>query len=502
MALAVLFGIIGLIVAGAGSWIPSLWGDEAATIMSAERPWPSLFRMLGHIDAVHGTYYALMHVWIDVFGASTFSVRLPSALATGLAAAGIALLASRLGGRHVAVVSAAVYLVIPRVTYMGGESREYALSAACAVWLTVVLVHLVSSRDTRWSAWLGYAVLLAFSTYVFLYVALMVVVHAVILLSVTHDRRMLRRWLGGTALGIALAGPIIVFAIAERGQIAFLAHRTTVDFISFFVGQWFFSGYFAVAAWICIVCALVAFGVRWWRHRSSPAPRAVAHETPAAPVAPSFAVVVVAWAAIPTGLLLTANIVHALYQARYVSFVVPAIAMLIGSGICLLARRWRSVVAVAVLAAIAAPTYLHQRGPYGMPGGSDWSEVSATIAQNAHAGDAIVFTRGGSPSQNPRSAKYLYPKAYRGLDDVTLVTPHSRSTGIWDVTMPVSGAAARLAAGDGRVWLVLHRGPGTPAHPAQLTGLEALGYTVARTIPENHDVVYLMTLTTGSQASG
>jgi mannosyltransferase len=225
--------------------------------------------MLGHIDAVHGTYYGLMHLWIDVFGASAFSVRLPSAIATGLAAAGIVVLASRLGGRRIAVVSAAVYLVIPRVTYMGGESREYALSAACAIWLTIVLVLLISSRTKKWFAWLGYSVLLAASVYVFLYVSLMVVVHAVILLSVTRERRILRRWLASTALGIALAGPVIVFAIAQGGQLAFLANRTTVDFTSFFVDQWFFTLGFATAAWICILCALAAFGIQWRQHRDS-----------------------------------------------------------------------------------------------------------------------------------------------------------------------------------------------------------------------------------------
>ena len=71
----------------AGSWVPSLWGDETVSIMSAERSLPSLFSALGHIDAVHGGYYLFLHGWIGLFGASELSVRLPSAIAVGFAAA-------------------------------------------------------------------------------------------------------------------------------------------------------------------------------------------------------------------------------------------------------------------------------------------------------------------------------------------------------------------------------------------------------------------------------
>jgi mannosyltransferase len=86
-------GAVALIAAAAalvsltGSWIPSLWGDEAASIMSATRSLPSLFRMVGTVDAVHGAYYLGLHFWVNLFGASPFSVRLPSALAVGAARA-------------------------------------------------------------------------------------------------------------------------------------------------------------------------------------------------------------------------------------------------------------------------------------------------------------------------------------------------------------------------------------------------------------------------------
>ena len=77
-------------ISGAGAGRPSLWFDEGATISaSASRTLPELWQLLGHIDAVHGFYYLLMHGWFTVFPPTEFWSRVPSCLAIGAAAAGI-----------------------------------------------------------------------------------------------------------------------------------------------------------------------------------------------------------------------------------------------------------------------------------------------------------------------------------------------------------------------------------------------------------------------------
>ena len=45
-------GILATLISVMGSWIPSYWSDEAASVMSAQRTWPQLFNMLGNIDIV------------------------------------------------------------------------------------------------------------------------------------------------------------------------------------------------------------------------------------------------------------------------------------------------------------------------------------------------------------------------------------------------------------------------------------------------------------------
>ena len=78
---------------------PSLWFDEGATISaSANRTLPELWKLLGHIDAVHGLYYLLMHGWFAIFPPTEFWSRFPSCLAIGGAAAGVVVFTRQFAG--------------------------------------------------------------------------------------------------------------------------------------------------------------------------------------------------------------------------------------------------------------------------------------------------------------------------------------------------------------------------------------------------------------------
>src|SRR6185312_16967500 len=346
--LATGIGMLAAVISFAGSWIPSFWGDEAASIMSAERPVSTLFPMLGHVDAVHGLYYLFLHGWINIFGASELSVRLPSAIGVGLAAAGTVVLATLVLDRKIAVIAGLVFAVLPRVTYMGAEARSYALGTAIAVWLTVLLVILLRRGTSRVLPWVLYALGFALAIYCFLYMVLLVFVHAIMLLSTTRSREVLRRWVGFAGLGVALALPVIVYALGEHGQISFLGRRPRFSPHTVFISQWFSSPWLAAACWLLIVTAVVAAARSWWRS----SPRTL----------PVGTVLVLSWLVLPTLLLELGNaFVAPMYTTRYLSFCTPAVAIAIAMGIMVLARNWMRVAAVALLFGLAAPVYLAQR---------------------------------------------------------------------------------------------------------------------------------------------
>jgi mannosyltransferase len=441
---ALILGLLGTAISAAGSWIPSLWGDEAASVMSAQRPLPSLFVMLTHVDAVHGTYYLFLHFWIAAFGASPFSVRLPPAIAVGFAVAGVVYLVARLGTIRLAILAGIICCILPRVTYMGEETRTYAFSAAYAAWATWVLVSLVRDRrrhrSRKW--WIAYAVLMTLGTYTFLYFGVFFIVHALTLLSSRSSRPLIKRWLVTSAGAVIATLPLVVLGYLQRDQVAYLADQTTITFSSMSVGLWFWTPEFAAFAWALIIIGLVAAILRRRRH------------APSAEL--SLVVVATLWMVVPGLVLVLTSILKNDFTSRYLSYSAPAAAILIAVGIAALARGGprRMIALTALTTVLVAPIYLAQRTPYAK-NGSDWAEISSTVGAHARAGDAIVFDDGAKPSRRPRLALHTYPAGFVGLQDVTLKTPYQRSTTWYDGTYSVA-TAARLGrfAGVTRIWLV------------------------------------------------
>jgi mannosyltransferase len=473
--LAALFGLVGFTVSVAGSWIPSFWGDEAASVMSAERTLPSLFSLLQQVDAVHGAYYLFLHFWIEFFGASEFSVRLPSSLAVGAVVAGTVVIADVLSARPVAIYAGVICTVLPRIGYSGAEARSYALDTAVAVWLTVLLALLVKGRIRGRLPWIGYAALLTAGVYLFLYLALLAIAHGLFLLASPKDSRMRRNWLFAVSTALVLAVPIIVLGILERQQIAFLGHRDTLNPQTVLVGQWFGNPYLASALWLLIAAAAWA-AYRSWRRTG----RGVA-----------FTVLGLAWLLVPCILLALASVtLMPTYTDRYLSFSVPAAALLAAAALNgLLARRWMAAASLAVIVAFAAPTLVGQRLPYAKDSGSDWRAASEFIGSHARPGDAIIFDDTIRPSRKPRLAMYLYPSDYAGLDDVLLNRRFDESNWLWDEVEPLATAGNRLAASS-QVWVIDNYKSYDYSHATTMSELERLGFRASDPVRINRSVIY------------
>lgn len=470
-------GIFGFIAAFAGSWIPSFWGDEAASVMSAERTLPSLFGMLKNVDAVHGIYYLFLHFWIQAFGASELSVRLPSGIAVGVFVAGTFVLGRMLVNRNMAIVAAIISAVLPRSSYLGADARSYAFSTAIAVWITilflVLLRHQFTSDRFRRLAWVGYAAGLAIGIYLFLYLGLLLLVHGAFLYTSRTFRRQRKLWLVAASIAVTLTLPIIVVGYTQRGQIAFLAHRGYATAKSILVTQWFVNPLLASAAWLMIVAAVIGVILTWRRspERSSPL------------------LLPLLWVILPTLSLLCLNAVTPAYNLRYVSFCIPGVSLAMAAGIWTFRHPAVRVALLSLLLVLAIPTDVVQRGPYAKDGGSDLAEVAATLGAEAQAGDAIIFDETTAHRQRPRLAMYLYPNDFQGLRDVTLKTPYLARSELWDTTYPLAEVAEELEPAR-RVWLLEIKGSPDNIHETDVHTLEADGYALLSTQIVHRTIIY------------
>ena len=103
---------------------------------------------LEHKDAAQA-YYSVMKLWVGAFDESEWATRSLSALAVGTATAGLAILGSTLTNLRVAALAGVIFAVLPRTTCMGIEACSFALSAAFAVWVTVIRPGIVRSKPRR-----------------------------------------------------------------------------------------------------------------------------------------------------------------------------------------------------------------------------------------------------------------------------------------------------------------------------------------------------------------
>lgn len=495
---ALVFGVLAFALSVAGSWIPSFWGDEAASVMSAGRPLPSLFAMLGNVDAVHGSYYLMMHFWVQTFGASPLSMRLPSAMAIGLAAAGTVVLANRLAGYRAAVFTAVVLLLLPRLTYVGAEARSYAFTAAFAVWLTVLLVVLLERgawgganqqrAGRQWVGWITYALLAAASAYLFLFSLLIVVAHGVIVLTSRPHRRLLRPWLIASGAALLLATPVIAWGFIERHQISYLSNRDAAGFAVWTVDQWFGNTVYAALAWGVLLTSAVVGVIGWRSRRRKDGVEPSGLLARLTPTTPPTALVAGSVAFVPMVILLTVNIVYPVYTNRYLAMNAPAVALLIGWSLSLLPMRRLGVLMLVLVTLAAIPTYVSQRTPFAK-NESDWVQIADTVQDHATVGDAVVFDEAVQPSRRPRLAMHTYPEAFEGLRDLTLKVPFTSNTWWWDRAYKVGTVAGRFTSVH-RVWVIEYHLPGRAPDAYGMASLRSLGFRVQESWPGHRSVVY------------
>lgn len=428
--------IAALAVGISSAWAcrPSLWFDEGATISAAaNRTISELWKLLGHIDAVHGLYYLLMHGWFAVFPPTEFWSRAPSCLAIGIAAAGVVVFTKQLSdppsARTTALCAGVMFAILPRVTWAGIEARSSALSAAIAVWFTILFIEAV--RHNRPRLWLLYGLMVMLSILVNVNLALLVLVHAAMLPLLAAKKPATLWWAASSMIGLAASTPFLLFAHHQIGQVGWISGLNRSLVLDVVHRQYFdHSVPFALLAGAVLITGMTArlAGTKVSAHRR-------------------LFVASVAWVVIPTAVVLGYSaVVQPIYYPRYLILTAPAAAVVLAVCIVTIARTpWLSIGIVVLFALAAFPNYLFtQRGAYAKEGW-DYSQVADLISAHAAAGDCLLLDNTVPWKPGPiRALLAARPAAFRHLIDVERGSYGPEAGTLWDGHVAVWLTTAKI----------------------------------------------------------
>lgn len=387
---------------------------------ASRRSLPALLRMLGHIDAVHGVYYILIHFVILAFGASETAVRFPSVSATALAAAVLAVLTARLAGRRAGIAAGLLFAASPTVTSMAQLARPYALATALAVICCYCFLRYVESGDRRYAV--GYAAALVVAGWVNVLVLLVVPANGVALLCTPRWRPWWRGFMLAALAALILVSPLMAVDLSQVGQVGWETPPPV----------WQVVVLLALAA-----AAVIAFIVlKPGRHISARA---------------SAVSLAVPWLLVPPIALMLANLVTPMWEIRYVWFCYPAAVLLITVAVSALTVRLAAVsIGVLLALVLAGQSVLRTAGS-----SDDLRAVSQLLARQARPGDVVLFQKVGR-----RLIKDAYPAGFIHLRDISLNTSDSDS--LYGLTVSEKVLSQRLA-GVQRIWMIRYSTP----HPAR-----------------------------------
>ncbi|SPL90347.1 unnamed protein product [[Actinomadura] parvosata subsp. kistnae] len=210
--------LVGAVAGFSGTGSATLNGDELATISAASRSLSGMIELARHIDGHFLPYYLFMHFWAKA-GTSELWLRLPSALAIGVAAWFLVDLGRRLHSVRAGVIGAGIFAILPSVSYYGAFARSYAFAAAAVV-LSFWALHRALERPGAARRWVlyGVAVALVCSTHLF---AVLVLPAQLLLLR----RAVAVRMLGALAVGCVPAAVLGLIGYGERHAISWIPER-------------------------------------------------------------------------------------------------------------------------------------------------------------------------------------------------------------------------------------------------------------------------------------
>lgn len=446
--------VVAIVLRGVALTARAFVFDETFSVFIASHPLDRLLALVAANDPHPPLYYLLLRFWMVLFGDGEVGVRALSVLISTSVVLVTWLLGRRLIGPLPALLAAGLVIASPAQVASGQEARMYGLLAltSLASWWAM---HAAAQTGQR-RAWMIYALVAAAMLYTHYFGFFVWISQGTYLAwRRTTGAADWRRWLSANLLVLLLFLPWLPAFIdqlaAGRAWPVYrppLSRVLVVDTLRAMttggtivaargLGGWTVQTGEAAGIPLAGAAAAAILGLAAIRSRSS------TRDTKG----------LLLFAALcPLLLALTASLRINVFSPRYLVFITPPIALLMGAGIAAVSgigSRRGNIAAAALALAVLAPSAVGLRDLYRTPGLDefDWRQVSRTLAALARPDDAIVFLpgypripvnyyfRGPQPrvALTPQGADVVGAGGVRGDAVVAFLARHPR---VWILTVP------------------------------------------------------------------
>lgn len=447
----------------------SLWLDEAFAVHVAQRDFAGILRA-SQADTTPPVYYLLLAGFERVLGTGEAAARLPSALASALAAAALFALARRTLGRFAAWVASLLFLLSDVNLFFAREARPYALAVLLAI--ASFAAFLAFQERPSWRrAWLLAAVnlVMVLTHYVTIFAP---VAQLLVLLASRAEPKLLRRFVAASApaLGATLLWMAPVIESEQHAKMGWLTRPGAR--IGRMVG-WYAGGMRWPGIFLLLLAGALA-SLLWARHRGA---------APAGSLVWTFGL----WGTAPIVLAFLVSFASPCLHARYLLYVTPGLILFWTAGITALPAGWARISGAAAACALAGAGLgrsLHHRE-------YDWRSAAA-FTRAAQVERVLLMPEWEAPTL----AYYLDPLAFRDPDR-TRAALEARGVRLLS---PESAPSALELAGV-RDLLLIEGGPGLGPRSGDLTrrllAEQAFSPTAERSWPGVHALRFSRALPAG-----
>jgi mannosyltransferase len=365
LGLAVAAGIgFGLYDLGARS----IWLDEATSIYVANVSWPRFVELVLDNKANMPLYFAFLHVWMG-WADGEAAIRLLSVI-FGVAALPLTYVVVRRFETPLFAASAALVLSLNAfLVRFEQEARSYSLALLFALLSTWLFLRAIE-RPTR-GRWLLYGAVIGLGGYAHIFVLLMLPAHTAYLALVERDKARAALWSIPSLL--AVGGPLFIASVVQAGStlgwIRPLSPKQLAGTIQGLTGGTPLA-LWVTAAWLAL---FIFQALRSWRRGS------VNHGH----------VLAACWLLVPFLVVVAASVVKPLLVPRYMTIILPALAMTVVMGWRALPSRWLQLAAAGAVLATSLPAIAASYGDEG--GQPPWRHVVERVVAEGSPTDGLLF---------------------------------------------------------------------------------------------------------------